>query len=183
MFGLKRKKSSRALEDYPPVDPAALLRQQSVGRAIIGALVAIVVCNYLWIMTADLFGKIFPWLSMVQGVFIGMLVRRGGQGFDWRFPVIAATAAWLGAISANFVIAMLTTSAELGVRVTEVATNLTSMTFGIFFTETFNIVDHIYALTAAALAAFFSRRILNRREVLELRNYRQDFVEEARRDE
>lgn len=174
MFGLKRNKPRKSLEDYPPVDAEELLRQQSLGRAIAGAFIAVLAFNYLWVMTADLFDKIFPWLSMIQGVFVGIMVRRFGRGFDWRFALIAAIAAWLGAVSANFIIAMLTTSAELGVGVIQVVTNLTSMTFDVFFSETFNVVDHIYALAATALASFYSRRTLNRREVMVLRNYQQE---------
>ena len=176
MFGLKRKKRRRSLEEFPPADPEALLGSQSVRGAIVGAVLAVVVFNYAWILSADLFGKVFPWLSMLQGVFVGQMVRRMGHGFDWRFPLIAATAAYAGSISANFIIAAMTTSAELGVGTLEVLGNVTSMTFGIFFAETFNVVDHIYAATAAAIAAFFARRNQNRREVLELRKY-----QEARR--
>ncbi len=174
MFGLKRKKRSKALEEFPPANSESLLRQQSVSRAILGAVAAVVLCNYLWVLTADLFGKVFPWLSMIQGIVVGVMVRRMGRGLDWRFPLVAAAGAWLGALSANFIIAVMTTSEELGVGVIQVLTNLTSMTFGIFFTETFNIVDHIYALSAAGIATFFSKRQLNRREALALRNFRQE---------
>jgi len=173
MFGLKRKKKRKALEEFPPVDAGSLIRQQSVGRAILGALAAVVLFNYAWVQSAELFGKVFPWLSMLQGVFIGRMVRNAGRGFDWRFPFIAGLAAWLGAISANFAIAAMTTSDELGVSTWQVLAGLTTMTFDVFFTETFNIVDHIYAITAVAIAAFFARRILNRREVLELRKHRE----------
>ena len=171
MFGLKRKKKRKALEDFPPVDAATLLKEQSVARAVLGALLALLVFNYAWALSAELFDKVFPWLSMLQGVVVGLAVRRAGRGFDWRFPVVAGVAAWVGAISANFVIAAITTGEELGVSALHVIRNLTSMTFDVFFTETFNVVDHIYAAASAGIAAFFSRRHLNRREVLELRNY------------
>ena len=174
MFGLKRRKQRKTLEEFPPADPELLLRQQSVGAAILAAMAAIVICNYLWVLSTDLFGRIFPWLSMIQGLVIGLAVRRMGCGFDWRFPAVAAAGAWLGAVSANFVIAMMTTSQALGVGAYQVVSNLTTMTFGVFFTETFNVVDHIYALSGAALAAFYSTRQLNRREVLALRNSREE---------
>ncbi|MBT8077864.1 MAG: hypothetical protein KJO31_04770 [Gammaproteobacteria bacterium] len=173
MFGLTRKKRRRSLEDFPPTDPETLLDSQSLRGAIVGAVVAVIVFNYAWILSADLFGKVFPWLSMLQGVIVGQMVRRMGHGFDWRFPVIAAIAAYVGSISANFIIAAMTTGADLGVGTMEVLGSVTTMTFGVFFTETFNVVDQIYAATAAAIAAFFARRILNRREVLELRKYQE----------
>ena len=174
MFGLKRKKRRKSLVDFPPADPQILLDGQSVGRAIVGAAIAVTLFNYAWVLSAELFGKVFPWLSMIQGMIVGLAVRRSGQGFDWRFPLLAAVAAWFGAVSANFVIAMMTTSDDLGVSAWQVAESLTSMTFDVFFTETFNVVDHIYALSAAAIAAFYSKRLLNRREVLVLRNYEQE---------
>ena len=128
----------------------------------------------LWASSADIFGRVFPWLSIIQGVLVGLLVRRAGNGFDWRFPLIAGATAWIGAVSANFFIAVMTTSDELGVSAMQVLANLTPMTFEVFFTETFDVVDHIYALTAAAIAAFYSKRNLNRREVLALRNFQQE---------
>lgn len=174
MFGLKRKKRRKLLEDFPPADPQTILDQQSISRAVAGAVIAVALFNYAWVLSADLFDKIFPWLSMIQGMIVGLAVRRSGRGFDWRFPLIAAVAAWIAAFTANFTIAMMTTSNDLGVSAWQVAGSLTSMTFDVFFTETFNVVDHIYAVSAAAIAAFFSKRQLNRREVLVLRKYQQE---------
>jgi hypothetical protein len=165
-----RKKHSGGLE--PPrrrPDPVKLLQAQSTAGAMVGGLGALVLMSAVWTCAALLSDRVFPWFSIVQGAAIGLAVRRYGRGIHWRFPVLAAVLAWTGAFLGNFVIALPTTTGELGASAFEVLRGLTWWSFETFFDEVITVVDYIYAFSAAAVAAFWSKRRLNRHEVYALR--------------
>ena len=54
-------------------------------------------------------GRVFPWFSILIGGFVGLGVQRFGRGLDWRFPVIAAVLAWVGAYVGNLMIGIVET--------------------------------------------------------------------------
>lgn len=118
-------------------------------------------------------GRVFPWFSIIQGAFVGLAVRRFGRGLDWRFPLVAAVAAWGGAFAGNFLIAIPTTAEELGVSALDVLRGLTWWSVELFFAELITVVDYIYAFCAVAVAMFFSKRRLNRYEHFALRTDRE----------
>ena len=113
MMRLRKKYSDKRIGNPPPADADKLLSAQSVRRAIIAAVASVLAINLLWVWLAVQTGKFFPWLGILQGVIVGIAVQRAGRGVDWRFPVIAATAAAIGHFSGGFFVALSTTELEL----------------------------------------------------------------------
>ena len=168
MFRLGQRHSRHLHEKRPPVDGEKLIAEQSVRAAITGAAIAIIASNIIWAYSASASGRYFPWIAIIQGAAIGIAVQRAGRGLDWRFPLIAGVAAWIGSFSGNLFIALLFTPAETGHLVNSWRRILQS-----FFTHTVSGIDVFYALCAVAAATFFSKRRLNRHEVLALRKTRE----------
>lgn len=158
------------------VQPGAgrrLVEQQSLRNALLASLIVIVVFSILWAMLSTLVNRVFPWMTVLLGVIIGFAVRRAGQGVDWRFPVLAAVAAIAGALASNIVVAAAFTARLLETSTLTVLAETTSMTWPVFFNEVMNPADAIYALAAAAIAAFYANRRLNRAEYLALRQWQE----------
>lgn len=169
----KKHTGSRAVTERRP-DPQKLIRAQSLSGAVIAGVAVILLASATWTLVAVTFDRVFPWFSIVQGALAGLAVRRYGRGFDWRFPLVAGLLAWAGAFFGNLMVALPTTGSELGASVFEVLRGLTWWSFETFFSEVITIVDHIYALFAAAVSAFYARRRLNRHEVYALRTMKGD---------
>ncbi len=169
MFRLKLRHSCHLDDKSPAVSAEKLIAAQSVRAAITSAAVAIVGSNILWAYSASASGRFFPWIAIIQGAAIGIAVRKAGRGLDWRFPLIAGVAAWVGAFSGNLFIALLFTTAETGA-----VPNGWWQILQSFFAHTVSVIDVIYALCAVAVATFYSKRRLNRYEVLALRKNREE---------
>ncbi len=169
MFRLKQKHSIKQRYTGPPPDAAHILAQQSVGRGIGGGIAVVLVSGWAWASYSMATGRVFPWFSILIGVFVGVAVRRFGRGLDWRFPVIAALIAWPGAYVGNLMIGILETGRYLEADPLRVFAGLSTDTLENFFANTVNPIDHIYAFCAAGIASFLANRRLNRREVLALR--------------
>ena len=164
MFRLKQTHSQHLHETNTPASAEKLLAEQSVRAAVTSAAIAIIVCNILWVYTASAFGRYFPWIAILQGIAIGFSVRVSGRGLDWRFPLVAALAAWVGAFTGNLFIALTFTAAQ--------NTPLEQgwwLILKSFLANTVTAIDVIYAFCAVAVATFFSKRRLNRHEVFALR--------------
>jgi hypothetical protein len=165
-----RHKNTATPEGPPPrVDPQLLIDAQSVPAAILAALAALLILSFFWMVFADVSGRVFPWFSIIQGIFIGLAVRRFGRGLDWRFPLIAGLVAWCGAFFGNLLVAVPVTTGELDVGTFDVIRGLTWWSITTFFAEVITVVDHIYAFCAAAVGIFYSKRRLNRHEEFALR--------------
>ena len=159
------KRHSRQRAARP--DPAAgarLVRAQSLRSAVIAALLAIVAFSAVWVMLSTALGRLFPWMTVVQGLVIGLAVRRAGRGLDWRFPVVAAMAAVAGALAGNVLVAAAFTAAEFDTGILTVLRAATSFTWPVFFDEVMTPADAIFALAAASLAAYCANRRLGRDE-------------------
>lgn len=167
---LKRKDESETDGPVELPDPKALIASQSLRGAVVGGIAAIVIMCALWTSLTVATGRVFPWFTMLQGVLIGGFVRRYGRGFDYRFPVVAALLACAGALVGNLIVALPETMRQLDAGAVEVLRGLTWRSFELFFDEVITVVDYIYAGFAAALAAFYSRRRLNRHEEFVLRS-------------
>lgn len=172
MVGQEKSTKDRKPEPRTPVDPEALMAQQSVPAALAAAIIAMLVLSAFWTFFTGLTGRVFPWFSIIQGIFIGLAVRRFGRGFDWRFPLIAAVVAWLAAFFGNLMVAIPVTTSELDASWFEVIRGLTWWSFETFFSEVITIVDYIYASCAALVAMFYSRRRLTRDEAFAMRTRR-----------
>ncbi len=142
---------------------------QSARAAITAAAITIISFNIVWAYTASASGKYFPWIAVVQGAAVGKAVQIAGRGLDWRFPLIAAIAAWTGSFSDNLFIALQFTASETG-RVIGDWWQIVND----FLVHTVTVVDVIYAFSAVAVATYYSKRRLNRHQVFALRKHAEE---------
>ena len=168
------KRHAGKVADAEPVDGRRLVREQSVSNAIYAGLIVVIVFSILWAMASTLLSRIFPWMTMILGVLVGLAVRRAGRGLDWRFPVLAAVITVLGALVSNVVVAAAFTADVLDTGTLHVLRAVTSMTWPVFFEEVVSPADVIYALFGGAIAAFYANRRLNRIEYHAVRTLRED---------
>jgi drug/metabolite transporter (DMT)-like permease len=171
---LRLRKKHAPGDHAPPTaaDGARLVAGQSVRHALMAGTATILVFALLWTLVSDLTNRVLPYLSLALGVLVGITVRRAGQGFDWRFPTIAAVLVLVGALVGNIVIAATETSREFDTNIFVILNSVTVYTWPVFFGEVMNWADVVYALFGAAIGAFFSTRRLDRREFQALRIYR-----------
>jgi len=155
-------------------DGRRLFEQQSVRDAITASLIVIIVFSILWAMLSTLMNRIFPWMTLVLGIFIGLAVRRAGRGLDWRFPSLAAVAAVAGAVAGNIVVAAAFTARALETSTLTILRAVTMMTWPVFFDEAMTPADLAYALIGAAIAAFYANRRLDRAEFMALRKFEEE---------
>ncbi len=171
---LKKKHGSGKRLDVTAADGARLVRMQSLRSALLAGLVAVAIFCVFWIALSSLLGRVFPWMTVVMGAMIGFAVQRAGRGVDWRFPVLAAILALIGALLANIIIAASYTAETLGTSTLHVLRSVTTMTWPVFFEEVLTVADAFYAVLAASLAAFLANRRLSRRQYYALRLWREE---------
>jgi len=153
----------------PPADGRALLAAQDFSRGLVAAAVAAVAGIALWVWAGMLFDRYFPWVSMLQGMLIGLSMRRFGRGVEPRFPVAAALVAAAAAVLGSFVNALFLTGREFGTGVLALVDEISWYTVTTFLERDFGVVGLIYMFFAAALAAFYANRRLRRGEAAALR--------------
>lgn len=169
-----RKKHAPGSHTRPDAsDGARLVAAQSPQQAVIVGLVVVVLFAILWAMFSVALARVFPWLSLLLGLLVGLAVRRGGQGFDWRFPTIAASIAFVGSIIGNVVVAAAYTASEFETGTLTVLRNVTTYTWPVFFDEVMTAADIVYAACSAVIASFFANRTLSRREYQAVRIWRE----------
>ena len=130
--------------------------------------------NFVWLWLSDISGSFFHWYAVLQGPLIGLAVRHAGHGIDWRFPAVAATVTMLAAVSGNLLVSLMTTSELLDAGPIQVIRGLTLWSWQTWYAEVLNFADFVYALFAAAVAAFYAKRPLSRNEAFALRSMKQD---------
>jgi len=157
-----------------PADGQRLIDEQSVRDGVLAGLVAVLLFSIVWAMVSTLLSRIFPWMTLLLGVAVGLVVRRAGQGLDWRFPLIAAGITLAGSLLANIVVAAAFTAEALGTSTLAILRAVTTMTWPVYFAEVLSPVDLIYALFAAGIAAFYAQRRLDRAEFMALRKWEED---------
>ena len=167
------KKHRGAADKVDKVNVAELLAQQSLRDAVVAGIIVIILFSILWAMLSTLVNRIFPWMTIILGVVIGLVVRRAGRGLDWRFPAVAAGLTLVGAVAGNVVVAAAFTADELGTSTFTILRAVTSMTWPVFFNEVVSAADIVYALFGAATAAFYANRRLLRSEYSALRRWRE----------
>lgn len=167
------KKHRGAADKAERVDVRKLLAQQSLRDALVAGIIVIILFSIIWAMLSTLVNRIFPWMTVVLGITIGLVVRRAGRGLDWRFPVLAAGLTLAGAVFANVVVAAAFTADELGTSTFTILRAVTSMTWPVFFAEVVSAADVVYALFGAGAGAFYANRRLMRSEYSALRKWRE----------
>ncbi len=168
------KKHRGAADKVGQVDVRRLLAQQSLRDAVVGALIVIILFSVLWAMLSTLVNRIFPWMTVLLGIVIGLVIRRAGRGLDWRFPTLAAGLTLAGAVASNIVVAAAFTADELGTSTFTILRAVTSMTWPVFFQEVISAADVVYAFFGAGAAAFYANRRLLRSEYSALRKWREE---------
>ncbi len=153
---------------------AALVRDQSLRDAFVAGLIVIIVFSVLWSMLSTLANRIFPWMTVVLGVLVGLVVRRAGRGLDWRFPTLAAVMTLLGSLAANVVVAAAFTADELDTTTLTILRAVTAMTWPVYFREVISAADVVYAFMGAGAAAFYANRRLSRSEYSAWRRWQED---------
>ena len=171
---LRRKHGEGKSPEATADDGARLVRAQSMRSAIVAGLITFIVFCLVWILLSGATNRVFPWMTVVLGAALGMVVRKAGRGVDWRFPTLAAVMAFVGSVVGNIVLAASTTAAEYGTGTLDILQAVTSMTWPVFFEEVWNVADGFFAVVAAAFAAFLAPRRLTRTERFALRLWRQE---------
>jgi hypothetical protein len=170
-----RKRHEPKLRDPPTAaEGARLVQAQSLSFGLLAGLLALALFTAFWVLVTDVANRFLPWMPVLLGIFVGLAVRRGGQGFYGRFPLLAAVLTLLGALAGIIVISAGTTAAELDSSTWAVLWNVTAWTWPVFFDEVLTAADMIFAGTGALLAAFFSFRRLTRREFQAVRRYEEE---------
>ena len=168
----KRHSREGAARPDPEVG-ARLVRAQSLHGAALAALAVIIAFSAIWAVLSTALDRVFPWMTVVQGLVIGLAVRRAGRGLDWRFVAIAAVAAVVGALAGNVIVAASFTAAEFDTGTLTVLRAATSFTWPVFFDEVMTAADAIYALAAAGIAAYYANRRLTRDEYASYRAWQE----------
>ncbi|MCH7820452.1 MAG: hypothetical protein IIA07_00425 [Proteobacteria bacterium] len=168
---LPKRHVSKLQSEPSAADGARIINAQSVRDAVMAALIVVILFSAMWSILSALINRIFPWMTLVLGLLIGLTVRRAGQGLDWRFPAIAASMAVLGALAGNIVVAAAFTATALDTTTLTVLRAVTTMTWPVFFDEVLTPADAVFALFAAAIAASYANRRLSRAEFLALRKW------------
>jgi len=156
------------------VDVMQLIKAQSFRDAIVAGLIVIILFSILSAMLSTLLGIVFPWMTVVLGVFVGLVIRRAGRGLDWRFPTLAAALTLAGALASNVVVAAAFTAEELDATTFEILRAVTSMTWPVFFAEVVSAADIVFGLFGAAVSAFYANRQLTRSEYSAWRKWREE---------
>lgn len=168
---LPRKHAPKVTREVTAADGERLVSSQSFRNALLTGAAAVLVFCVLWSMLSVLVDRIFPWLTLLLGLLVGHVVRRAGRGLDWRFSALAAALALAGALAGNIVVAAAFTAAEFDTGTLRILGAATALTWPVFFTEVMTPADAVYAVFAAAVAAFYANRRLTRAEYLALRKY------------
>lgn len=170
-----RKKHAPGDHERPTAaDGARLVAAQSLPQAVVAGLIAIVIFSILWLMVTSAFGRILPWMTLLLGVGLGLVVRRAGQGLDWRFPLIAAVLAIGGSIVGNIVIAAANTAGEFETSIFRILASVTTMTWPVFFDEVMTAADFIFSAFSGGLAAYYANRRLSRRQYQAIRVWQEE---------
>ncbi len=166
---LPKKHAAKALAAPDPAEGEQLFHAQSIRNAIVAGLIVIVFYSAAWSLLSTAIQRVFPWLAVVQGVFVGLAVRHAGRGLDWRFPTIAVVLATMGALAGYIVVAAAFTAVEFGTGTIAILRGVTAMTWPVFFDEVMTSADIVYALSAGIAGAFYANRRLSRTQYLAYR--------------
>ncbi len=168
---LRKRHLSKVKVELTPEEAKGLLDAQSVRNAIMASLITILLFSIVWAMLSTLIRSIYPWMTLLLGILVGLAVRRAGLGLDWRFPALAAVFAAAGSLLSNIVVAAAFTAPQLGTDTLTVLRNLTALTWPVFFDEVMTPADLVFGLFAAGLAAFYANRRLTRTQYLAVRTW------------
>lgn len=174
LLRLWKRHAPGARADIKASDGQRLVNAQSIRNAIMAALIVIVIFGACWAVLSDLTNRVWPWMTLLLGILLGVAVRRAGKGIDWRFPLLAAVLAVIGALLANIMVAAVLQASEMGISAFQVLRSVTVLTWRDFFSEVITPADLVFAIFAAAIAAFYANPKLSRDEFLALKLWQQE---------
>jgi len=172
LLRLRKKHGTGQRNNITAADGERLVRAQSLRNALVAGLITIVVFSLFWVSISALTNRFFPWMTVVLGIMIGFAMRRAGRGVDWRFPVMAALLAVVGAFAAHVIVAASYTAETFDTGTLDILRAVTGMTWPVFLDEVLTIADGFYAVVAASFAAFLANRRLSRAQFYALRLWR-----------
>jgi prepilin signal peptidase PulO-like enzyme (type II secretory pathway) len=174
LLRLRKKHAPGDNAGVTSADGERLVRAQSIRNAVISSLAVIILFSVLWAALSELTNRVFPWLTMLLGMLLGLTIRRAGKGIDWRFPLLAAVFAIGGALFANIIVAAALQASDMGVGTLQLLRSVTIWTWRDFFIEVITSADVIFAGFAAAIAAFYANPKLSRNQFLALKLWQQE---------
>ena len=80
MFRLQKKHSGKQADTGPKPDVALILAQQSIGRAVAGGIALVLVFGWIWAVLSMRTGRVFPWISILIGIFSLTCCTGAGHG-------------------------------------------------------------------------------------------------------
>ena len=155
-------------------DGGRLVNAQSIRNAVVSASIVIILFSMFWAALSDLTNRVWPWMTMLLGVFLGLAVRRAGKGVDWRFPLLAAVFAVGGALFANIIVAAALQASDMGIGTIQLLGSVTIWTWRDFFSMVITPADVIFSGFSAAIAAFYAYPKLTRNQFLALKLWQQE---------
>jgi hypothetical protein len=159
-------------------DGEHLVRAQSIRNAVVSASIVIILFSVFWAALSELTNRVWPWMTMLLGVFLGVAIRRAGKGIDWRFPLLAAVFAVGGALFANIIVAAVLQASDMGIGTIQLLGSVTVWTWRDFFSMVITPADVIFAGFGAAIAAFYAHPKLTRNQFLALKLWQQEQEDE-----
>jgi hypothetical protein len=151
----------------------SLQKEQSILSGFYGAIITAVIINIIWVYISMFFDRFFPWLSIVQGILIGKSIKKYGLGLDWYLPALAAILTIIASVTGSFLSALYLTGREFNTGAMMLIDEISWHTLKTFMVNEFAIVGCIYAIFAAALAAYYAKRQLSRDQSIAFRKYRE----------
>ena len=151
----------------------SLHEEQSILNGFYGALITAVIINIIWVYFSMFFDRFFPWIGIIQGILIGKSVRKYGFGLDWYLPFLAAIFAITASFTGSFLSALNLTGREFNTGAMALINEISLHTIRTFTINEFAIVGWVYAIFAAALAAYYAKRQLSRDQAIAFRKYRE----------
>lgn len=174
LLRLRQKHAPADNSGVSALDGRRILAAQSPRSAIVAALITITIFSIFWAAVSELVGRVWPWMTILLGVALGLSIRRAGKGIDWRFPLLAAILALFGALMANIFVSAVIQANEMDIGTFQVLRSVTILTWRDFFSEVMTPADLVFGLFAAAIAAFYASPKLSRQEFLALRLWQQE---------
>tara|TARA_B100000809_G_scaffold232651_1_gene248760 strand:+ start:1420 stop:1665 length:246 start_codon:yes stop_codon:yes gene_type:complete len=69
---LRKKHLLEVSKEPTPEDAKRLLRAQSVRNAIMASIITIILFSVVWAMLSTLVGSIYPWMTLLLGILVGL---------------------------------------------------------------------------------------------------------------
>ena len=76
---MRKPHSAAKMAQATADDGRRIVGQQSLRNALLAGLIVVIVFSMLWAMLSTLLNKIFPWMTIILGILVGLAIRRAGR--------------------------------------------------------------------------------------------------------